>query len=205
MTRDDITAMLQPQKPTADQLEYGQTIKRKIEFGEVGFNDLKALYKKGQISGTQYDQLGDYYSNQLTQMKSGLQVIHTNMGIKDINDYYMLDKLSKSEVNKLVDTLAREADKAKKEGKPFDQVKTANDIMKQYKVDSVNTNVDNALKLMSDNLPKDKDGKATVITKENYYLFTDEKLKALKLNRDARDIISRERNTLDGILRKETP
>jgi mannose-1-phosphate guanylyltransferase len=72
-------------------------------------------------------------------------------------------------------------------------------------VDSVNTNVDNALKLMSDNLPKDKDNKPVVITKENYYLFTDEKLKDLKLNRDARDIISRERNTLDGILRKETP
>ena len=205
MTRDDITAMLQPQKPTADQLEYGQTIKRKIEFGEIGFNDLKGLYKKGQISGTQYDQLGDYYSNQLTQIKSGLQVIHTNMGIKDINDYYMLDKLSKSEVNKLVDTLARESDKAKKEGKPFDQVKAANDIMKQYKVDSVNANVDNALKTISDNLPKDKDGKATVITKENYYLFTDEKLKDLKLNRDQRDAITRERNALDNILRQGTP
>jgi hypothetical protein len=138
-------------------------------------------------------------------MKSGLQVIHTSMGIKDINDYYMLPNLSKSEVNKQVDTLAREAEKARKEGKPFDQVKAANDIIKQYKVDSVNTNVDNALKLMSDNLPKDKDNKPVVITKENYYLFTDEKLKGLKLNRDARDIISRERNTLDGILRKETP
>lgn len=204
-TREDILAMLKPQSPTADQLEYGQIIKRKIEFGEIGFNDLQGLYKKGQISGTQFDQLGDYYSNQLTQMKSGLQVIHTNMGIKDINDYYMLDKLSKSEVNKLVDTLAREADKAKKEGKPFDQVKTANDIMKQYKVDSVNTNVDNALKTISDNLPKDKDGKATVITKDNYYLFTDEKLKDLKINKDKRDAIAIERNTLDRILRQGTP
>jgi hypothetical protein len=205
LTREDIDALLKPQSPTADQLEFGQSVKRKIEFGEIGFNDLKGLYKKGQISGTQYEQLGDYYSNQMTQLKSGLQVIHTNMGIKDINDYFMLPTLSKSEVNKLVDTLAREADKARKEGKPFDQVKTANDIMKQYKVDSVNANVDLALKSISDNLPKDKDNKPIVITTENYSLFTDEKLKELKLNKDERSVIERERNNLDRILRQGTP